>query len=81
MYELNKSYTGKDAFFRHPAAKKVTEDEDIDWEKVGIYYKGPKWSERTGSSVVTRLNKYCIKYLNTRLMLEDRPGKLFYFYT
>ena len=77
MYELEKSFGPNDFFFRHPATKKALGDEDVDFEKVGMFYKGPRWSERTGSSVVSRLNKYAVKYLNQRLMLEHKPGKLF----
>ena len=71
---MEKSFGGEDKFFRHPASKKELGGEEIDIEEVGIYYRGPTWSERTGSGVVGRINKYCQKYLNCRLLLEHKPG-------
>ena len=75
LNELQKSHDPDDAFFRFKCNKKTQKRLKLDLSIVGQFAHGNKWTARTGSSTVRRLNAACRKYLKCSLDLRADPCK------
>ena len=80
LVELKKSHGPDDNFYRYQASKKKMKEMRLDLDIVGKFANGDKWTRRTGTHTVQRLNRACIKYLGEPLDLKEDPCKLSVFF-